>query len=153
MPRIKLSGFGRGLYRIGGLLFEDGVAEVDEITHSDREIIAMLGAEVEGEDQAAPEESGEPVSAPEAAQSADDPDAGDPEPETGAQPVTAEEPPAEAEPTSPEVNGSSFVDPTPATDAQAAAAPFETTTVASDTDGSEILDAGSAQQWQNGTEA
>lgn len=161
--RVSLPQFAAtATYRIGGLLFEDGVAEVDELSHSDREVIEMLGAEVEGDDEApaapapetgdaapegdqapagdeqAPTTPEETPSAPETAPPAA------PEPETAPEQQDAPEAPEETpEPeTAPEApaEGSSFVDPTPATD-EAAAAPGIIQTVDSSTDGTETLDA------------
>lgn len=146
MPKITLPGFGRGLYRIGGLLFEDGVAEVDELSHSDREVIEMLGAEVEGDGEApaatsSDDQPGEPEDADEHVDAT-------PEAPT-VDPADEETPKAEEDaPASPEVNGSSFVDPAPTSDAQAAAAPHEIATTSSSTDGTATLDAGSETSGQ-----
>lgn len=120
-----------GYYRIGGLLFRDGVATTDELSNSDREIIGMIGAEVEGDEPAAPAGQGEQEEREPAGTTPPADDAKDDETPEGETEDDNAAAPAEA----PAVS-SSFVDPTPTTDEQAAAAPFETATVASSTDGS-----------------
>jgi hypothetical protein len=142
LPQFQAVGF----YRIGGLLFRDGVAETDELSNSDREIIAMIGAEVEGEEPKAPveqDEEREPAGAtPPADDAADAPvPAGETEDEAPAAPE-APQPTSSTEDEAP-ASSSSFVDPTPTTDAQAAAAPFEVATVSSSTDGSTTETVGS----------
>jgi hypothetical protein len=141
LPKFQAVGF----YRIGGLLFRDGVAETDELTNSDREIIAMIGAEVEGEEPEAPAGQGDEQRDPAGTTPpADDAaDAPVPEGETEDEAPAAPEAPAGEEPAEAPEPTSSFVDPTPTTDAQAAAAPFEVATVSSSTDGSTTETVGS----------
>lgn len=47
MATVRLPNLWEGLYRIGDLLFEDGVARTDgDVSEADRRIVALIGAEI-----------------------------------------------------------------------------------------------------------
>ncbi len=122
--RITYPMGGAGLYRVGSLLFEDGVATIEgELSNNDRELIALLGCEVEDDDAKEGGSDEEPSPEPQDVAS-------------GSIPVSTDS--GVAEPSS-EAPSSSFPDVAATTPEQAATAPFEVATVASDTDGSAQL--------------